>query len=69
MSTAQYNLTNKTDYLQRKMFLDPAGPVRHACGDAVYPACPRLRWRIAGLSDCRLLDRERVAADLLRAAR
>ena len=27
MSTAQYNLTNKTDYLQRKMFLDPAGPV------------------------------------------
>ena len=27
MSTAQYNLKTKTDYLQRKMFLDPAGPV------------------------------------------
>lgn len=27
MSEAQYNLTTKTDYLQRKMFLDPAGPV------------------------------------------
>jgi ribonucleoside-diphosphate reductase beta chain len=27
MSTAQYNLTQKTDYLSRKMFLDPAGPV------------------------------------------
>jgi ribonucleoside-diphosphate reductase beta chain len=27
MSTQQYNLSNKTDYLQRKMFLDPAGPV------------------------------------------
>ncbi len=27
MSQAQYNLKNKTDYLQRKMFLDPAGPV------------------------------------------
>jgi len=27
MSRAQYNLTTKTDYLQRKMFLDPAGPV------------------------------------------
>ena len=27
MSTAQYNLTTKTDYLNRKMFLDPAGPV------------------------------------------
>jgi ribonucleoside-diphosphate reductase beta chain len=27
MSQAQYNLTTKTDYLQRKMFLDPAGPV------------------------------------------
>lgn len=27
MSKAQYNLTTKTDYLQRKMFLDPAGPV------------------------------------------
>ena len=27
MSTAQYNLTTKTDYLSRKMFLDPAGPV------------------------------------------
>lgn len=27
MSVAQYNLNTKTDYLNRKMFLDPAGPV------------------------------------------
>jgi ribonucleoside-diphosphate reductase beta chain len=27
MSTQQYNLNTKTDYLSRKMFLDPAGPV------------------------------------------
>jgi ribonucleoside-diphosphate reductase beta chain len=27
MSKQQYNLTTKTDYLHRKMFLDPAGPV------------------------------------------
>ena len=27
MSKAQYNLTTKTDYVNRKMFLDPAGPV------------------------------------------
>jgi ribonucleoside-diphosphate reductase beta chain len=27
MSQKQYNLTQKTDYLNRKMFLDPAGPV------------------------------------------
>jgi len=27
MSEAQYNLATKTDYLKRKMFLDPAGPV------------------------------------------
>ena len=27
MSQAQYNLHTKTDYLNRKMFLDPAGPV------------------------------------------
>jgi ribonucleoside-diphosphate reductase beta chain len=27
MSQAQYNLRNRTDYLSRKMFLDPAGPV------------------------------------------
>jgi ribonucleoside-diphosphate reductase beta chain len=27
MSTQQYNLRTKTDYLSRKMFLDPAGPV------------------------------------------
>ena len=27
MSIAQYNLQTKTDYLHRKMFLDPAGPV------------------------------------------
>jgi len=27
MSKAQYNLGTKTDYLNRKMFLDPAGPV------------------------------------------
>ena len=27
MSQAQYNLTTRTDYLNRKMFLDPAGPV------------------------------------------
>lgn len=27
MSIQQYNLTTKTDYLSRKMFLDPAGPV------------------------------------------
>jgi ribonucleoside-diphosphate reductase beta chain len=27
MSEAQYNLSTKTDYLSRKMFLDPAGPV------------------------------------------
>jgi ribonucleoside-diphosphate reductase beta chain len=27
MSQAQYNLKTKTDYLDRKMFLDPAGPV------------------------------------------
>jgi ribonucleoside-diphosphate reductase beta chain len=27
MSKSQYNLTTKTDYLNRKMFLDPAGPV------------------------------------------
>jgi len=27
MSQAQYNLKTKTDYLNRRMFLDPAGPV------------------------------------------
>lgn len=27
MSKQQYNLTQRTDYLQRKMFLDPEGPV------------------------------------------
>ena len=27
MSKRQYNLSNKTDYANRKMFLDPAGPV------------------------------------------
>ena len=27
MSDQQYNLTTQTDYLNRKMFLDPAGPV------------------------------------------
>ena len=27
MSQAQYNLNTKTDYLARKMFLDPEGPV------------------------------------------
>ena len=27
MSEQQYNLETKTDYLNRKMFLDPAGPV------------------------------------------
>ena len=27
MSNAQYDLSTKTDYLNRKMFLDPAGPV------------------------------------------
>lgn len=27
MSRQQYNLNSKTDYLHRKMFLDPAGPV------------------------------------------
>lgn len=27
MSQAQYNLNTRTDYLHRKMFLDPAGPV------------------------------------------
>jgi ribonucleoside-diphosphate reductase beta chain len=27
MSKQQYNLSQKTDYLNRKMFLDPAGPV------------------------------------------
>lgn len=27
MSEAQYNLSTKTNYLSRKMFLDPAGPV------------------------------------------
>ncbi len=27
MSLAQYNLKHETDYLNRKMFLDPAGPV------------------------------------------
>ena len=27
MSQQQYNLKTKTDYLQRRMFLDPAGPV------------------------------------------
>jgi ribonucleoside-diphosphate reductase beta chain len=27
MSKQQYNLTTRTDYLNRKMFLDPAGPV------------------------------------------
>ena len=27
MSEAQYDLNTKTDYLSRKMFLDPAGPV------------------------------------------
>ena len=27
MTKQQYNLTQKTDYLNRKMFLDPAGPV------------------------------------------
>jgi len=27
MSKAQYDLSKQTNYLQRKMFLDPAGPV------------------------------------------
>ena len=27
MSKEQYNLKTKTDYLSRKMFLDPSGPV------------------------------------------
>ena len=27
MSKAQYNLNTRTDYLSRKMFLDPEGPV------------------------------------------
>ncbi len=27
MSKQQYNLATKTDYMQRRMFLDPAGPV------------------------------------------
>ena len=27
MSKAQYNLSKQTNYLKRKMFLDPAGPV------------------------------------------
>ena len=27
MSKQQYNLNTKTDYLNRKMFLDPEGPV------------------------------------------
>jgi len=27
MSKAQYDLNTKTDYLHRKMFLDPEGPV------------------------------------------
>ena len=27
MSLAQFDLTTKTDYLNRSMFLDPAGPV------------------------------------------
>ena len=27
MSTQQYNLTSRTDYLSRRMFLDPTGPV------------------------------------------
>jgi ribonucleotide reductase beta subunit family protein with ferritin-like domain len=27
MSKEQYNLKTKTDYLNRKMFLDPSGPV------------------------------------------
>ena len=27
MSKEQYNLKTKTDYLNRKMFLDPHGPV------------------------------------------
>ena len=27
LSDQQYNLQTKTDYLKRKMFLDPAGPV------------------------------------------
>jgi hypothetical protein len=27
MSQAQYNLSKPTNYTQRKMFLDPAGPV------------------------------------------
>ena len=27
MSKQQYDLATKTDYLHRKMFLDPAGPV------------------------------------------
>ena len=27
MSKQQYDLTNQSDYLNRKMFLDPAGPV------------------------------------------
>jgi hypothetical protein len=33
MSKQQYNLATKTDYLNRKMFLDPAGPV------TIQPTC------------------------------
>jgi hypothetical protein len=33
MSTAQYNLTTKTDYLNRKMFLDPD------CSVTIQPTC------------------------------
>ena len=49
MSQAQYNLTTKTDYLTRKMFLDPAGPVTIQRFEEVkYPKIAKLEETARG---------------------
>jgi len=49
MSQAQYNLHTKTDYLSRKMFLDPAGPVTIQRFEEVkYPKIQKLEQTARG---------------------
>jgi len=49
MSHAQYDLTTKTDYLTRKMFLDPAGPVTIQRFEEVkYPKIAKLEETARG---------------------
>jgi len=49
MSKAQYDLTHKTDYLQRKMFLDPEGPVTIQRFEEVkYPKIQKMEQEARG---------------------